>query len=66
MISKFILKTKMVKYSKLFPQSGEPPCGIGLVLTCSDAQNVQWWIEMCSDERLFVQWQKRSFGNLAE
>jgi len=37
----------------------------GLVLACSDAQNVQWWIEMCSDERLFVQWQKRSFGNLA-
>jgi len=29
----------------------------GLVLTCSDAQNVQLWIEMCSDERLFVQWQ---------
>jgi len=27
-----------------------------LALTCSDAQNVQWWIEMCSDERLFVQW----------
>ena len=25
----------------------------GLVLTCSDAQNVQWWIEMSSDERLF-------------
>jgi len=28
----------------------------GLVLTCSDAQNVQWWTKMCSDERLFVQW----------
>jgi len=27
----------------------------GLVLTCSDTQNVQWWLEMCSDERLFVQ-----------
>jgi len=24
----------------------------GLVLTCSDAQNVQWWTKMCSDERL--------------
>jgi len=28
----------------------------GLVLVCSDAQNVQWWTKMCSDERLFVQW----------
>jgi len=28
----------------------------GLVLTCSDAQNVEWWTKMCSDERLFVQW----------
>jgi len=27
-----------------------------LVLTCSDAQNVQWWTKMCSDERLFLQW----------
>ena len=27
----------------------------GLVLACSDAQNVQWRLEMCSDERLFVQ-----------
>jgi len=29
----------------------------GLILTCSDAQNAEWWIEMCSsDERLFLQW----------
>jgi len=28
----------------------------GLVLVCSDAENVQWWTKMCSDERLFVQW----------
>jgi len=28
----------------------------GLVLVCGDAQNVQWWTKMCSDERLFVQW----------
>jgi len=26
------------------------------VSLCSDAQNVQWWTEMCSDERLFLQW----------
>jgi len=25
----------------------------GIVLTCSDAQHVQWWTTMCSDERLF-------------
>jgi len=24
----------------------------GLILTCNDSQNVQWWIEMWSDERL--------------
>ena len=28
----------------------------GLVLTCSDAQHVQWWTKMCSDEWLFLQW----------
>ena len=28
----------------------------GLIFMCSDAQTVQWWTKMCSDERLFVQW----------
>jgi len=27
-----------------------------IVLTYSDAQKVQWWTTMCSDERLFLQW----------
>jgi len=27
-----------------------------LALTCSDAQNVQWWTKMCSDERRFQYW----------
>jgi len=28
----------------------------GHVLTCSYAQNVQWWTKMYSDERVFLQW----------
>jgi len=28
----------------------------GLVLTCSNAQNVKWRTKMCSDERLFPRW----------
>ena len=30
--------------------------GSGHVLTCSDAQNVQWWTKMCGDERVILQW----------
>jgi len=26
------------------------------VQSCIDAQNVQWWTKMCSDDRLFLQW----------
>jgi len=35
----------------------------GLVLTCSDTQSVQWWTEMCSDEKPFCSdesWRKKS------